>query len=537
MGRLGLLLCLGSIVFAAGCQTHLGVKPDGEGDYINKGDKARIGVEYGLPMVQFNLSVTRTLVKCQDENNRTDIRFSTKVAAEPHYVVGERFVVDYESLSSWSKITGLDLQTYDNGTLKSINASAEDQSAAIIGDVVKVGIGVASLVSGVPLGPMGMLPTPGEWSCSQQTKDKLDEITITKDALEKTTKELVQVTNTVTRLESLAILNALSGGDKTALAQAKVQQSKLTKQVAAVDKALASLLAYVSVKEERIWPEKVGSTQLNADPLPENAKFLKDLFENTPSNTETQGAEGGAATTQALQKNEPGQAAQPGKEEAGGKKDVFLEKLMTSFQLRGELMPLLKTSEQSPGSTSYPDPKNDKRTGLYYRTPIPAQLLICRVVSSQGCIVDDDFPKAFRVNVMAPQLAPLRVLPLTNGMFQNNALSATFRENGSLATFKYEDKAARGKVLSETVAASMDSVLAYRGARQAHKASEKAAKQQAGLDELDADIARLEKQKKIAVLNAELEGSDQDTAVETARLNARIALLEAQRKLHELEGE
>ncbi|PMX27611.1 MULTISPECIES: ABC transporter C-terminal domain-containing protein [unclassified Pseudomonas] len=536
MGKLGSLLCLGSIVFAAGCHTRLDVKPDGEGDYVNKGGKARIGVEYGLPMVQFNLAVTRTLVKCQDERGQTDIRFSTQVAAEPHYVVGERFVVDYESLSSWSKIAGLDLQTYDNGTLKSINASAEDQSAAIIGDVVKVGIGVASLVSKVPFGVQQLAPEqPGEWRCSEQTKRKLDAVTIAKDALEETTKKLVQTTDTVTRLESLAILNALSEGDKTVLAQTKAQQSELTKQVAAVDKALARLLTYVSVKEERVWPEKVGSTQLNADPLPANAKFLKDLFEKTPSNTETQGAEGGTATTQASKENK---SDQPGTAVAGSKKDVFLEKLMASFQLRGELVPLLEPSTQSPGSTSYPGPnKEDKRTGLYYRTPIPAQLLICRVVSSQGCIVDDDLPKAFRVNVMAPQLAPLRVLPMTNGMFQNNALSATFRENGSLATFKYEDKAARGKVLSETVAASMDSVLAYRDARQAHKASEKAAKQQAGLDELDADIARLEKQKKIAALNAELEGSAQDTAVETARLNARIALLEAQRKLHELEGE
>ncbi|KSL70728.1 hypothetical protein APA73_11330 [Pseudomonas aeruginosa] len=532
MGRLGLLWCLGSIVFTAGCQTHLDVKPDGNGDYINKGGKARIGVEYGLPMVQFNLSVTRTLVRCQDENNRTDIRFATQVAAEPHYVVGERFVVDYESLSNWSKITGLDLQTYDNGTLKSINASAEDQSAAIIGDVVKVGIGVASLVSGVPFGAEALAQEPGEWRCSEQTIRKLDAITIAKDALEETTKELVQVTDTITRLESLAILNALSEGDKTMLVQAKAKQSKLTKQVSTVDKALARLLAYVSVKEERIWPEKVGSTQLNADPLPENAKFLKDLFEKTPSNTTSQVEGAGTTTTQASPNNKSGQP-----EQGGSKKDVFLEKLMASFQLRGELIPLLKPSEQSPGSTSYPDPKNDKRTGLYYRTPIPAQLLICRVVSSQGCIVDDDSPKAFRVNVMAPQLAPLRVLPLTNGMFQNNALSATFRENGSLATFKYEDKAARGKVLSETVAASMDNVLAYRDARQAYKSSEKAAKQQAGLDALDADIARLEKQKKIAALNSELEGSAQDTAVETARLNARIALLEAQRKLRELEDE
>lgn len=51
MGRLGLLSCLGSIVFITGCQaTYLDVKPDGHGDYIegaSEKERIRIGVEYG----------------------------------------------------------------------------------------------------------------------------------------------------------------------------------------------------------------------------------------------------------------------------------------------------------------------------------------------------------------------------------------------------------------------------------------------------------------------------------------------------------
>lgn len=555
MGRLGLLSCLGSIVFIAGCQaTYLDVKPDGRGDYIHGPngtgleESIRIGVEYGLPMVQFTLSVTRTLVKCRDEHNQTDIRFSTKVAAEPRYVVGERFVIDYESLSSWSKVTGLDLQTYENGTLKSINASAEDQSAAIIGDVVKVGIGVASLVSGVPPVTKTLDSKSLEWRCSEQTENTLNIISSVKDALEKLTKELVQTTDTITRLESLAILNALTGEDKTKLTEAKTKQRELLKQAATKDKELVRLLSSVSVKEERIWPENGDSKRLNANPLPENAKFLKDLFKEFPVSKKHQVAGVGTA---ALKKDESGQ---PTKEEekakaeaakaeaeaeakAGAKEDVFLETLMASFQLHGELKPLVNIKPQENCLSCLVSGNNKRATGLYYQNPVPAHLVICRLVSNKGCVVSDDSPMVLNMQVMAPQLAPLRVLPLTNGMFQSNALSATFRENGGLATFKYEDKVARGKVLSETVAASMDSVLAYRDARQAHKASEKAAKKQEGLDQLDEEISRLEKQKKIAALNAELDGSTQDAAVETARVNARIAMLEAHRKLRELEGE
>lgn len=505
-------------------------------------------LEYGLPMVQFNLSVTRTLVKCQDEHDKTDIRFSTKVAAEPHYVVGKRFVVDYESLSSWSKVAAFDLQTYDNGTLKSINASAEDQSAAIIGDVVKVGIGVASLVSGVPPVIKIADSKSSEWQCSDQAKSKLNTISSVKDALEKLTKELVQTTDTITRLESLAILNALTGEDKSKLTEAKTKQRELLKQAAAKDKELVNLLSYVSVKEERIWPENGDDSKLlNADPLPENAKFLKDLFifKEVVASDKRQVAGGGATVLQQEPENKTDQPPkteekkeeEKAKAKAGAKEDVFLETLMASFRLHGELKPLVTIKPQEECLPCLVSGNNKRATGLYYQNPVPAHLVICRLVSDKGCVVSDDSPMVLNMQVMAPQLAPLRVLPLTNGMFQNNALSATFRENGGLATFKYEDKVARGKVLSETVAASLDSVLAYRDARQAHKASEKAAKKQEGLDQLDEEISRLEKQKKIAALNAELDGSTQDAAVETARVNARIAMLEAHRKLRELEGE
>ncbi|MDG0856410.1 hypothetical protein [Roseateles puraquae] len=40
------------------------------------------------------------------------------LTAEPHYVVGERYVINYPALSGWSKTSAFELQTYDTGAIK-----------------------------------------------------------------------------------------------------------------------------------------------------------------------------------------------------------------------------------------------------------------------------------------------------------------------------------------------------------------------------------------------------------------------------------
>ena len=122
------VLVAGLVTSLVGCTTHLEVRKDGNGPYVERGDDLRAGVDYGLPMLQYKLAVKRTLAACTDKAGAVDLRFLTKVTAEPHYIVGERFVINYPALSSWTKTSAFELQTYDTGAIKSLNAEAQDQT-------------------------------------------------------------------------------------------------------------------------------------------------------------------------------------------------------------------------------------------------------------------------------------------------------------------------------------------------------------------------------------------------------------------------
>lgn len=529
MGRRTSVVACAAAILVAGCQTHLDVRTDGKGPYIHgDGDfRPSVGVEYGLPMLQFKLQVDRTLVQCVGKDDagkpRVDIRFATKVSAEPHYVVGERFVIDYRSLANWSKTSAFTLETYDNGVIKSVNASAEDHTAAIIGDVVKTGINLASLSYGVPL--VGNLAGPGKtedrYRCNGDALARLKEIEDLKADLKTRTSVLTAATAKVAQLERLAGMGGLTETAKAELQQAQDQVVPLSKRVAATDARIAELLKATTVSEQVIWPKDMKTTSLSAAPTDHSLALIeKVLLETVGSGTDTR--KGGRRGTA---------------DDAAGITSADLE---AALELGGVLEALPTFPKQGTCADSDTDcgvtriDKN-KLSGLYYRNPVRAQLIICQLKAADGCAAKAASAVKLSVGVLAPQLGQLRVLPLTNGAFQNNALTAAFRENGGISKFTYDEKAARGKVISGAVAAGLDNIVAYRDARDAHKAKEEEAKQKVELDELDAEIARLERLKKIETLNAELGGdlSTQEMALETARLNAKIALLDAQRKVRE----
>jgi hypothetical protein len=81
--------------------------------------------------------------------------------------------------------------------------------------------------------------------------------------------------------------------------------------------------------------------------------------------------------------------------------------------------------------------------GLRYRTPMNG-MLIARSPSFTE-------PKLLAAGPV-PQLGQMMVLPFWNGSFQQNALGATFAEDGRLLTASYGDSANRAERLSETAA-------------------------------------------------------------------------------------
>jgi hypothetical protein len=151
-------LCLG------GCATSLSTLPDREQTQV--GD-AMMGTPYALPMLQYDVTLTRTLSSCPDDRDWSfggrdfvlragSLAIATKADAKASYGPGERYTVDYRALEAPFKTSSFSFVTNPNKTLKSIGASAEDQTGDVIKSVVSTALTVASLASGNPaaLGPV-----------------------------------------------------------------------------------------------------------------------------------------------------------------------------------------------------------------------------------------------------------------------------------------------------------------------------------------------------------------------------------------------
>lgn len=162
----GLTLTLG------GCATHLSTLPDWK---VTKGETALSGIPYSLPMLQHEVTLTRAISNCPQQLvitndllplvdagggvtrdphpetfTRGGLAVTMKVEAKERYVPGERYLIDYESLKAPFTTTNLAIAVYPSGVLKSLNASADDQTAQVIQAGVKFGFSVAKLTAGVP---------------------------------------------------------------------------------------------------------------------------------------------------------------------------------------------------------------------------------------------------------------------------------------------------------------------------------------------------------------------------------------------------
>lgn len=149
------------VIASAGC-THLAVSPDRVvGD---DKDQAISGVPYALPMLQYEMKVSRTLTACAESVDlpagddgkpgqyRTDgAQLALAITATGALIPGERYRVDYSKLDSAFKTTNFAIE-YQTGSeiLKSVNVSVEDHTGEVIANSVKAGLAAASVLAGPP---------------------------------------------------------------------------------------------------------------------------------------------------------------------------------------------------------------------------------------------------------------------------------------------------------------------------------------------------------------------------------------------------
>jgi hypothetical protein len=129
----------------------------------------------------------------------------------------------------------------------------------------------------------------------------------------------------------------------------------------------------------------------------------------------------------------------------------------------------------------------------------------------------------------------LVVLPFENGFGENNALEAQFREDGSLASVRYDRKASRGEGVTKAVNGGLDQALAFDTALRAKREADLKKAEDSRTHALDLQIAELKKQKELLELEAAMSDASVARQNRIAELNAQIAELTAEKTLRDLQ--
>lgn len=444
--------------------------------------QALAGIPYSLPMRQYGLQVTRTLVQCDDPSaerltEQQPIKFSTKVAADPQLVAGERYVVNYAALASWVKTSDFAIETHPSGTLKTVNASADDKSDQVIKAVVKTGMTLASMGMGVPLGggqrtfmksgneSIAPAAQPMIVTCKQETRDALATLTAKEDALKEQKSLQADKNKTV---EDLALVGAITEDQKKALLKALYEQRQQVKLLETATRDYADALDAVSVIETRFWPRDFADGGVTAETIqigePGREK-LAALFHLVPASTETPPSDCVSIEVTVASCIEPqllvNARIEPRME--GGDvcpddasafncsrtADVRYPKPEGLLVGRARTEFLRQAAEsRASRSTNSRDLWPDK--GVFVRPPETGRILVCS--GKTECAVGSPSMLIVGEWLPVPQLGQLRFLPFENRMFESNQLVVQLAADGTVEKFQYASKAAALQRVAEAAA-------------------------------------------------------------------------------------
>lgn len=501
-----------------GCTTSLNTRP-----MASQATGGTVGMRYALPALQYSTTVTRRVTKCVETADGLSLEFDVTVDAKPELVDGEWFTVDYTSLGSWSKTSSFEMHTYENQTLKSFNAKADDQSAEIAAGVVKAGFSVARLAMGVP----GDLAGGGGLTCPTNKLESYDQL---EQALKTKTKELEGLTASLEPWLAQALIGTLSEAGKIEITELRKQSMAKSKEITDIRKKmdeLAKSLSWVEVHPFLPdWRDDGAGLNLILD-FPSRRQDVRKL--------QIAWAEqlfGGAPTA--------GQLADIGKDmktvvvTARAADSPAVDTICTQANVEGTCAAPVRPKWNNFVSDTA-DPKPAAIPGIAYRTPVRGRLTVCRGVTPQECVTGND-PSAVlsRTNATFPQLGRLGILPFRNGFSQDNELSATFRPDGSIETASYSEKRARGKAVVDLVNGSLDQALALDQAIRTRNEEEKKEAEGAVVAELDRQIT--EEKKRLELLQAQWATDQENVAAlhEIDRQKSLIAQLQNEKTLKEL---
>lgn len=397
--RRAIISVLLASVFTTGCTRELVTRPETAGQYM-------AGVPLPLAFTQYDVTATWRVTSCTDANKAVTLA----VEAAPQLGVdhSQRFFVDPTSLAGPLSRSQLQMVYFENGTLRSINAEAEDRTGAFIGNVARIVAQLAPLAAGVP-GPRSLVRTidPAVDFCSTPARAALERVNRLKGQLETATGQVEGQTDEVLRLAA-AVAQMGGAVDPTTsqnygdalreLDRLRTVQSGLVAQ-------LADALRPITYQQTLRWPETPDQLDL-ATPLTA-APVLSRWFSTVP---------------------------------AAADRRVHLR---LESQIAGQ-----------PATRPAPVTAPRRIAGIPYRVPRDGRLVMCDRPCADG-------QAEHRLLLRGPvaQLGPIAVLPIRNPAFGSTAVSAEFRPDGSLASAGHAQRAAPLEEASGAVAGAAGEIV------------------------------------------------------------------------------
>lgn len=482
------MACLTGLGLMQGC-THL------DAVRVDSGRMKAEGAPYNLTFTQYDLTVKRRLTSCFDEvddekqlgrkKKVPNMKVTTTVEATRKEArdSSREYVIDFAALRSFFKTTDVAVDYYENGALKSVNATVTDKTGEFLKSTITAAAKIAMLGTGT-----GAAEAPPD-ACIKAVNDMVDEAAATEKRIAAKTAALTRQTEQLEKLQAVAV--ALGPTRNPAERREFADQVRALYQAKAeVDKeqkTLSELLKKLTFTSKATWP-KDGSTFAGQIVPPLDRKDIKKW---------------GTLSDEGLAKLET---------ETG----VWVKLVSDSPSANHVLCSDDKCKEFKPSETL---------TGLKYRVAMPGSLRAC---SNDTCVGDD--VELFNDSGMFSQLGPIMTLPLRNYPFMMQTVVLTMNEAGQPTKLGYKSEAGAQKAM-DAVSSFVDE---YGKVRQAKKPKSET-------DLVNEEVALLEAKAKLKAAKAGLEPSPtaaQSSATEalradTALLDAELAKLKAQAALDE----
>jgi hypothetical protein len=502
------LFCLSSLL--GGCAKDLQVTSIQD-------NRPRVGIGYVLPFTQYAVKESWTLDYCPDPKQPDALHGSApKISLKVEATAGSAddgdlaFMVNPQDLQTLTNVTAFSAKWQDGrNMLASINGSAEDHTAQIIGNLTKIAVKVLPLAMGAPgLAPPGGRPSHAPAAgveCSDEAVNNLEAAKEGKAALDAASTLVDDRAAEVERLSAKVQQQGsnVDEGTKKALGDAiDLLVSARAQQSDAADR-FAAIVKRISFTRSLVWPTDGNSFSHGPDRLPDEilAKWIKpqslDLVRAHPLYLQLERT--GSFGRQPVRPN------------------------LTPAEMVGVDDPSPVAVEDGAGPSALPD---RNIAGLRYRMPAAGRLVACRrspcgSADPDGVIASFDGPVA--------QIGFVNVLPFRSRVFGNNSFSAEFAADGSLKSAGYDQKAAPAEVATGAVADSvgqLSDVLSPTARLASSTSYLKALKDQR-------DALEAIKEQPGTAESSEKASLDADTALinaKIANLNATIALQELQAK-------